>query len=107
MNVVYIDEKWFHRTRKTQNMYLSHREKASERSCKHKKIMFLSAMARPRYNAESNCVFDGKIKVWTYVDYVQAQKKRIVLFHVTNFGNVRLCSLMFTMCVSIFTGKEA
>jgi hypothetical protein len=91
-------------------MYLSHREKASERSCKHKKIMFLSAMARPRYDAEDNCVFDGKIKVWTYVNYVQAQKKsryRFVLFYVTNFGNVQLCSLMFTMCVSIFTGKEA
>jgi hypothetical protein len=60
-------------------MYLSHREKALERECKHKnhiqKIMFLSAMARPRYDAQGNCVFDGKIGVWAYVEWVQAQKR--------------------------------
>nr|XP_051196172.1 uncharacterized protein LOC127309316 [Lolium perenne] len=79
MDVVHIDEKWFHRTRKTQNMYLSHREEAPHRECKHKnhiqKIMFLSAMARPRYDAQGNCVFDGKIGVWAYTEWVQAQKK--------------------------------
>ncbi|KAM0854018.1 hypothetical protein ACQ4PT_050688 [Festuca glaucescens] len=79
MNVVHIDEKWFFRTRKTQKMYLSHREKAPERECKHKnhiqKIMFLSAMARPRYDAQGNCVFDGKIGVWAYTEWVQAQKR--------------------------------
>jgi hypothetical protein len=78
-NVVHIDEKWFYRTRKTQNMYLSHREEAPERACKHKnhiqKIMFLSAMARPRYDAQGNCVFDGKIGVWAYIEWVQAQKR--------------------------------
>ena len=61
MDVVHIDEKWFYRTRKTQNMYLSHRENAPHRECKHKnhiqKIMFLSAMARPRYDAQGNYVF--------------------------------------------------
>ncbi|XP_044432134.1 uncharacterized protein [Triticum aestivum] len=79
MDVVHIDEKWFYRTRKTQNMYLSHRENAPHRECKHKnhiqKIMFLSAMARPRYDAQGNCVFDGKIGVWAYTEMVQAQKK--------------------------------
>jgi hypothetical protein len=72
MDVVHIDEKWFYRTRKTQNMYLSHREEAPQRECKHKnhiqKIMFLSAMARPRYDAQGNCVFDGKIGVWAYTE---------------------------------------
>jgi hypothetical protein len=79
MDVVHIDEKWFYRTRKTQNMYLSHRENAPRRECKHKnhiqKIMFLSAMARPRYDAEGNCVFDGKIGVWAYTEWVQAKKR--------------------------------
>uniref|UniRef100_A0A8R7U4H5 Transposase Tc1-like domain-containing protein n=1 Tax=Triticum urartu TaxID=4572 RepID=A0A8R7U4H5_TRIUA len=79
MDVVHIDEKWFYRTRKTQNMYLSHRENAPHRECKHKnhiqKIMFLSAMARPRYDAQGNCVFDGKIGVWAYTEWVQAKKK--------------------------------
>ena len=79
MDVVHIDEKWFYRTRKTQNMYLSHRENAPHRECKHKnhiqKIMFLSAMARPRYDAQGNCVFDGKIGVWAYTKWVQAKKQ--------------------------------
>jgi hypothetical protein len=78
-NTVHIDEKWFYRVKKKQNIYLSHREEAPQRETKNKghiqKIMFLSAMARPRYDAQGNCVFDGKIGVWAYVDYVQAQKK--------------------------------
>nr|BAK07566.1 predicted protein [Hordeum vulgare subsp. vulgare] len=79
MDVVHIDEKLFYRTRKTQNMYLSHRENAPHWECKHKnhiqKIMFLSAMARPRYDAQGNCVFAGKIGVWAYTVWVQAKKK--------------------------------
>ncbi|XP_044354638.1 uncharacterized protein [Triticum aestivum] len=78
-NKVHLDEKIFYRTRKTQKMYLSHREEAPKRECKHKnhipQIMFLSAMARPRYDSQGNCVFDGKIGVWAFVDWVQAQKK--------------------------------
>jgi hypothetical protein len=68
-------------------MYLSHREKAPERQFKHKshiqKIMIISAMSRPRYDDECNCVFDGKIGVWAYVKWVQAQKRsanRCVMF---------------------------
>ena len=90
MDVVHIDEKWFYRTRKTQNMYLSHREEAPHRECKNKsriqKIMFLSAMARPRYDAQGICVFDGKIGVWAYTEGVQAKKRsqnRLVLVLVT------------------------
>ena len=37
--------------------------------------MFLSAMARPRYDAQGNCTFDGKIGVWAFVEWVQAQKR--------------------------------
>jgi hypothetical protein len=87
-NIIHLDEKTFYRTRKTQNMYLSHREEAPRRECKHKnhiqQIMFLSAMARPRYDAHGNCTFDGKIGVWAFVDWVQAKKKspyRCVCFH--------------------------
>ena len=46
--------------------------------------MFLSAMARPRYDAQGNCTFDGKIGVWAFVEWVQAQKRsanRFVLEH--------------------------
>ncbi|KAM0876960.1 hypothetical protein ACQ4PT_035842 [Festuca glaucescens] len=78
-NIVHIDEKWFFRIKKKQNVYLSHREEAPQRETKNKghiqKIMFISAMARPRYDAEGNCIFDGKIGVWAYVEWVQAQKR--------------------------------
>ncbi|KAE8807288.1 transposon mariner sub-class [Hordeum vulgare] len=78
-NTVHIDEKWFYRIKKKENVYLSHREEAPQRETKNKghiqKTMFLSAMARPRYDAQGNCIFDGKIGVWAYVDWVQAQKK--------------------------------
>ncbi|KAM0908825.1 hypothetical protein ACQ4PT_015172 [Festuca glaucescens] len=87
-NIVHIDEKWFFRIKKKQNVYLSHREEAPQRETKNKghiqKIMFISAMARPRYDAEGNCIFDGKIGVWAYVEWVQAQKRsanRIFLSH--------------------------
>lgn len=85
-NVVHIDKKWFYRIKKKEYVYLSHREEAPKRETKNKghiqKIMFLSAMARPRYDAQGNCVFDGKIRVWAYVEWVQARKKsanRLVL----------------------------
>lgn len=78
-NYCHLDEKWFYRIRKNENVYLSHREEAPKRETKNKghiqKIMFLSAMARPRYDAEGNCIFDGKIGVWAYVEWGQAQKR--------------------------------
>jgi hypothetical protein len=32
-------------------------------------------MARPRYDRDGNCIFDGKIGVCPYVEWVQAQKR--------------------------------
>jgi hypothetical protein len=29
--------------------------------------MFLSAVARPKYDNAGNCIFDGKIGVWAFV----------------------------------------
>ncbi|KAM0925532.1 hypothetical protein ACQ4PT_004175 [Festuca glaucescens] len=78
-NVAHYDEKWFYRIRRNENVYLSKREEAPKRATKNKnyieKIMFVSVIARPRYDAEGNCTFDGKIGVWAYVEWVQAQKR--------------------------------
>lgn len=78
-NVVHIDEKWFYRTRKNQKLYLSNKEPNPQRQTKNKghieKIMFLAAMARPRYNSAGECTFDGKIGVWPYVEWVPAKKE--------------------------------
>ena len=35
------------------------------------KVMFLSAVGRPIYDAEGNCIFDGKLGVWPFVRKVQ------------------------------------
>ncbi|KAM0828901.1 hypothetical protein ACQ4PT_067230 [Festuca glaucescens] len=78
-NVVHIDEKWFFRTKKNQKVYLTPGEEPPHRETKNKghiqKIIFLSAMARPTYDRDGNCTFDGKIGVWPYVEWVQAQKR--------------------------------
>ena len=29
--------------------------------------MFLAAVARPRYDEEGNCYFDGKLGIWPFV----------------------------------------
>jgi hypothetical protein len=33
--------------------------------------MFLVLLARPRYNAEGNCIFDGKIGIWPFINKVK------------------------------------
>jgi hypothetical protein len=30
-------------------------------------VMFLTAVAKPRYDDEGNCTFDGKIGIWPFV----------------------------------------
>jgi hypothetical protein len=39
--------------------------------------MFLTAMARPRYDAEGNCTFDGKIGMWPFAEQVAAQRNSV------------------------------
>ncbi|XP_074378409.1 uncharacterized protein LOC141719949 [Apium graveolens] len=66
-SIVHIDEKWFYMTRTSQKCYLLPDEQEPHRRCKSKrfitKIMFMSAVARPRYDADGNCTFDGKIAI--------------------------------------------
>jgi AraC-like DNA-binding protein len=63
-NVVYIDEKWFYRTRRNQKYYLANNERRPRRAVKSKnfveKVMFLAVITRPRFDSEGNCIFDGK-----------------------------------------------
>jgi hypothetical protein len=70
-NTVHIDEKWFYKTNGSQNYYLANEEEEPYRSCQSKhyidKIMFLCAVARPRYDAEGNCTFDGKFGMFPFV----------------------------------------
>ncbi|XP_062211821.1 uncharacterized protein LOC133912882 isoform X1 [Phragmites australis] len=77
-DIVYIDEKWFYLTRKTERYYLLPDEEEPIRTCKSKnfipKVMFLCAVARPRMASEGNCTFDGKIGCFPMVTYEVARR---------------------------------
>ena len=69
--MVFISEKELH-------IYLTEGELPPRRTCKHKnhlmKVMFLSAVTRPRFDDEGNCIFDGKIGIWPFIQKVQAKR---------------------------------
>jgi hypothetical protein len=76
-DIIFIDEKWFFLTQKSEKYYLLPEEDDPHRTCKSKnyipKIMFLVVCARPRFrNGES--IFDGKIGCFPLVNYVPAQR---------------------------------
>ncbi|XP_071687835.1 uncharacterized protein [Rutidosis leptorrhynchoides] len=67
-NVVHIDEKWFYLSRSSKRYYLVPGENEPLRACKSKKfitkVIFLAAVARPRYDTSGNEVFSGKIGIF-------------------------------------------
>lgn len=78
-NIVHIDEKWFYMTKKSENYYLLPSEDEPLRTCQSKnfikKVMFLTAMARPRFDDEENEIFSGKIGVFPFVTMQPAQRR--------------------------------
>jgi len=80
-NIIYIDEKWFYMTKKYENYYLVCDEEKPMRTCKSKsfieKVMFLAAIARPRFDANGNETFSGKIGVFPLVTQVPAKRNNI------------------------------
>nr|GMD88115.1 Transposase, Tc1-like protein [Ipomoea batatas] len=76
---VHIDEKWFFLSRTSQKYYLLPEEDEPYRTCKSKKfitkVMFLCAVARPRFDLERNEMFDGKIGMFPFV-YKEPAKRR-------------------------------
>ncbi|KAF0714759.1 Aste57867_3712 [Aphanomyces stellatus] len=75
-NRVHIDEKWFFLTKVKNRFYVYEDEAVALRACKSKrfitKVMFLAAVARPRYDPHRRCVFDGKLGIWPFVKHVAA-----------------------------------
>jgi DNA-binding TFAR19-related protein (PDSD5 family) len=73
-NIIHLDEKWFNTTQKTMKFYKLPSEPEPNRTVQNKnsigKIMFLVLLARPRYNAEGVCIFDGKIGIWPFIKKV-------------------------------------
>ncbi|KAK8631061.1 hypothetical protein V6N13_079825 [Hibiscus sabdariffa] len=70
-NIVHIDEKWFYLSKASELYYLHPHEVEPFRSCKSKrfitKVMFMAAVARPRFDEFSNCMFSGKIGIFPFV----------------------------------------
>ena len=67
-DLIHIDKKWFYLTKDGQCFIIAGDEAEPYRHVQHKlfltKIMFLCAVARPRYDMNKNAWFDGKIGIW-------------------------------------------
>ncbi|KAL7611134.1 hypothetical protein Lser_V15G14332 [Lactuca serriola] len=77
-NVVHIDEKWFYMSKPSKRYYFVPGEDEPLRTCKSKKfitkIMFLAAVARPRYDSSGNEVFSGKIGIYPFTTLEPAKR---------------------------------
>ncbi|XP_028061599.1 uncharacterized protein LOC114265064 [Camellia sinensis] len=75
---VHIDEKWFYISKEAERYYLLPEEEEPHRCCKSKrfitKVMFLVAVARPRFDENKNEEFLGKIEIWPFT-YKEPAKK--------------------------------
>ncbi|KAI5440536.1 hypothetical protein KIW84_010139 [Lathyrus oleraceus] len=80
-NIVHIDEKWFYMSKNSTNYYLLANEDDPYRTCRNKnyiqKVMFLVAVARPKFDDEDNVTFTGKIGVFPLVDKVPARRSSV------------------------------
>ena len=78
MDVIHVDEKWFYMTQNSRKYYLGPDEEEPHRTTKSKrfptKVMFLAAVARPRWNTNENRQFDGKIGLWPFTKIEIAQR---------------------------------
>ncbi|KAF0707721.1 hypothetical protein AaE_013489 [Aphanomyces astaci] len=78
-DTVHVDEKWFFMTRLQRKVIGAPGEKIKQRTCKSKrhllKVMFLSAVARPRWDDTKQQWFDGKICTWHFTETVLAQRR--------------------------------
>jgi hypothetical protein len=67
-NRIHVDEKWFFLTTDGKQYYLSKENPIPHQSIGHKshipKVMLLCAVARCQFDANGNCIFDGKIGMW-------------------------------------------
>ena len=76
--LVHVDEKWFYISERELHLYIASGKVVLTRRCQNRnhliKVMFLAAVARPCSDAEGECIFDGKIDIWPFVERVEAQR---------------------------------
>ncbi|XP_010689166.1 uncharacterized protein LOC104902922 [Beta vulgaris subsp. vulgaris] len=77
-DIVHLDEKWFYLSTKSHGVYLAQNERGRYRAASSSKfipkVMFTACVARPRYNSEGVCTFDGKIEIFPFT-YQEAAKR--------------------------------
>ncbi|WOG94536.1 hypothetical protein DCAR_0313832 [Daucus carota subsp. sativus] len=77
-DMIHIDEKWFYISKKAEKYYLLPEESDPVRTCKSKnfltKVMFLTAIARPRFDSDGKEVFSGKIGIFPFVTKEPAKR---------------------------------
>lgn len=77
-DTIHIDEKWFYLTQVNQTYYICLDEEPPHRTCKSKrfitKVMFLAAVARPRFDENNKCTFDGKLGIWPFTKQEAAKR---------------------------------
>jgi hypothetical protein len=78
---IHIDEKWFYITELTTTYYLASNENPPTRRVINKghltKVMFLVAVARPRFDDDGSVLFDGKIGCWPITEQTPALRNSI------------------------------
>ena len=77
--IVHLDEKWFDMTKEKNTYYLHPKETRPLRRLRNAtkigKVMFLTAVAKPRYGDGGVVTFDGKIGTWAFVTETPAKRK--------------------------------
>jgi hypothetical protein len=79
---IHVDEKWFFLTEENMQYYTTKAEKEEgktpKRLCAHKShiimVMFLAAVAQPIFDNDGRCIFDGKIGLWPFVEFIAAKR---------------------------------
>jgi len=82
---VFIDEKWFYLTQKSEKYYLLPEEDDPHRTCKNKnytpRLMFLCVCAQPRFR-DGESIYYGRIGCFPLVTYEPAQRSNAVTARV-------------------------
>lgn len=84
-DTIHIDEKWFYIITDKQKVYVIPAELSDDEEMKKfyrdvqhkqhlKKMMFLAATARPRFDENGECTFDGKIGLFEFAEIRLAQR---------------------------------
>lgn len=75
-NRIHVDEKWFYLKEGKLSALVGPEEGMPSRNVQSRrfitKVMFLAAVARPRFDKNGNVLFDGKIGIWAFTEEVAA-----------------------------------